>query len=224
PFTDMIKRFPGNILLGLGARHIDGVFFNIFSVFSISYLTKTIGMTRTDALIGVMIGAAVLTVFIPIFGRLSDKVGRPALYTWASILTGLSCFPAFWIMSHAGGNTTLIWAAIAVPFGIIYAAVYGTVAVFLCELFDARVRYTGISFVYQFSSVIAGGVTPIVATILLTMNGGKPWLICSYVLGTSVVSSICAYAIRRRAVAARAAGVEHYGEIQKTSQAVTSTA
>ena len=217
PVADMFKRFPGNILLGLGARHIDGVFFNIFSVFSISYLTKTIGMSRTDALVGVMVGAAVLTVFIPIFGRLSDKLGRPVLYTWAAILTGLSCFPAFWVMSNAGGNNTLIWAAIAIPFGIIYAAVYGTVAVFLCELFDARVRYTGISFVYQVSSVTAGGLTPIIATILLTYNNGKPWLICTYVLASSLVSSACAYAILRRAAASRAAGVEHYSDIGANS-------
>ncbi|MEB0134606.1 MFS transporter [Actimicrobium sp. CCC2.4] len=213
PLADMFKRFPGNIMLGLGARHIDGVFFNIFSVFSISYLTTTIGMTRTDALVGVMVGAVVLTVFIPIFGRLSDKLGRPLLYTWAAVLTGLSCFPAFWFMSHADGNNVLIWAAIAIPFGIIYAAVYGTVGVFLCELFDAPVRYTGISFVYQVSSVTAGGLTPIIATILLTYNNGQPWLICTYVLASSILSSLCAYAILRRANAAAAAGVEHFGDI-----------
>ena len=36
PFAEMIKKYPKNVLLGMGARYIDGVFFNILGVFSIS--------------------------------------------------------------------------------------------------------------------------------------------------------------------------------------------
>lgn len=204
PLFDMFKRYPSVVLLGLGARHLDGVFFNIFSVFSIGYLTKTIGMSRTDALTGIMVGAAVLTVFIPIFGRLSDRLGRPALYGWACLISAATAFPAFWLMLNSNGNTTLVWAAIVIPFGVIYAAVYGNVACYLCELFDARVRYTGISFVYQVSSITAGGMTPIVATYLLGVNDGAPWLICAYVLASGILSSLCVYFIWRRSAEARA--------------------
>ena len=198
PFFDMMKRFPGNVLLGLGARHIDGVFFNIFSVFSISYLTTTLKLPREMSLIGVMIGATVLTICIPIFGYLSDKLGRSRMYAWASIITAMTCYPAFWVMEHSAGNIVLVWAAIAIPFGIIYAAVYGTVSVFLCDLFDARVRYTGISFVYQFSSITAGGMTPIIATLLLAYGHGDPIYIGAYVLVSWILSSICAFIIARR--------------------------
>lgn len=167
-----------------------------------------------------MIGAAVLTVFIPIWGYISDRTGRARMYAWASLITALSCYPAFWVMQNANGNIPLIWAAIAIPFGIIYAAVYGTVAVFLCELFDAKVRYTGISFVYQFSSITAGGMTPIVATLLLTMGNGDPILICGYVLLSGLVSSICAYFIGRR----QAAGdVYHDDELVASQQPTAST-
>ncbi|WP_198399393.1 MFS transporter [Caballeronia calidae] len=209
PFFDMCKRFPGNMLLGLGARHIDGVFFNIFSVFTISYLTGHIGISRNEALVGVMIGGVVLTIFIPIFGRISDWLGRPRLYALASLITAASVYPAFWVFTHAAGNTMLLWAAIAIPYGIFYAAVYGTVSVFLCELFDAKVRYTGISFVYQFSSVTAGGLTPIIATVLVTLAGGSPWLVCAYVAGSGVMSSVCAVIIGRRAALANR---EHQNE------------
>jgi hypothetical protein len=57
------------------------------------------------------------------------------------------------------------------------------------ELFDTRVRYTGISFVYQFSGIYASGLTPIIATALLPAGGGKPWLICLYVLFVSIISA-----------------------------------
>ena len=85
-------------------------------------------------------------------------------------------------MLNSQGSVMLVWLAIIVPFGIFYAAVYGPEAALFCELFDAKVRYTGISFVYQFSGIFASGITPIIATALLKSGGGQPWLICLYVL------------------------------------------
>jgi MFS transporter, MHS family, shikimate and dehydroshikimate transport protein len=197
PFMDMIRRYPGNVLKGMGARYIDGVFFNIFAVFSIGYLTNTVKITRTEALLGVMISALVMIATIPMFGRLADRVGRAKVYMWGSLVTAVSAFPAFWLMTHSGGNVLLVWLSIVVPFGILYAAVYGPEAVLFCDLFDAKVRYTGISFVYQFSGIFASGITPIIATALLKSGGGQPWQICMYVLFAGVVSAISAWSIGR---------------------------
>ncbi|MNT05311.1 shikimate transporter [compost metagenome] len=91
----------------------------------------------------------------------------------------------------------LLWLSIVVPFGILYAAVYGPEAALFCELFDARVRYTGISFVYQFSGIFASGITPIIATALLKSGGGKPWQICAYVAFAGVVSALSVALIGR---------------------------
>lgn len=197
PFLDMMRRYPGNVLKGMGARYIDGVFFNIFGVFSINYLTNTVKISRTDALLGVMISALVMIVSIPYFGNLSDRIGRTKVFMWGSIITALSAFPAFWLMMHSAGNVTLIWISIVVPFGILYAAVYGPEAALFCDLFDAKVRYTGISFVYQFSGIFASGITPIIATALLKSGDGEPWQICLYVLFAGAISAICALLIER---------------------------
>ncbi len=197
PFIDMLRRYPGNVLKGMGARYIDGVFFNIFAVFSINYLTSTIKISRTEALLGVMAAAIVMLFTIPFFGRLSDRVGRTKVYMWGSLITAISAFPAFWLMTHSGGNVMLIWVAIAVPFGILYASIYGPEAALFCDLFEADVRYTGISFVYQFSGIFASGITPIVATALLKSGGGEPWQICMYVLFAGVVSAVSAALIAR---------------------------
>ncbi|MFJ1260225.1 MFS transporter [Cupriavidus sp. CuC1] len=198
PFVDMMRRYPGNILKGMGARYIDGVFFNVFGVFSITYLTQTIHISRTEALVGVMAAAIAMCFFIPFFGHLSDRIGRTRVYFWGSLITALSAFPAFWLMLNSGGNTMLLWLSIVVPFGILYAAVYGPEAALFCELFDARVRYTGISFVYQFSGIFASGITPIIATALLKSGGGKPWQICAYVAFAGLVSALSVALIGRR--------------------------
>lgn len=197
PFLDMLRRYPGNILKGMGARYIDGVFFNVFAVFSINYLTSTIKMNRTEALLGVMAAAVVMIFTIPYFGRMSDRISRPKVYMWGSLITAVSAFPAFWLMSQSGGNVLLIWIAIIVPFGILYSSIYGPEAALFCDLFDARVRYTGISFVYQFSGIFASGITPLIATALLKSGGGQPWQLCMYVLFSGVVSALCAWMIGR---------------------------
>ncbi|TBR77684.1 MAG: MFS transporter [Burkholderiaceae bacterium] len=197
PFMDMLRRYPGNILKGMGARYIDGVFFNVFAVFSINYLTSTIKMNRTEALLGVMAAAVVMIFTIPYFGRMSDRISRPKVYMWGSLITAASAFPAFWLMSQSGGNVLLIWIAIIVPFGILYSSIYGPEAALFCDLFDARVRYTGISFVYQFSGIFASGITPLIATALIKSGGGQPWQLCMYVLFSGMVSALSAWMIGR---------------------------
>jgi len=193
PFFELWRTHGKNTLLGLGARYIEGVTFNIFGVFVVGYLAGTLGLPRQTALAGVMIASAIMIVMLPIYGNLSDRIGRRRMFAVAGILIGILSFPAFWLMQTK--EPFLIWLAIAVPFAVVYPAVYGPQAALFSELFDTRVRYTGISFVYQFSGIYASGLTPIIATALLPMGGGKPWLICLYVLAVSIVSALSVFAM-----------------------------
>lgn len=193
PFRDMWKHYTGNIIAGMGARYIDGVFFNILGVFSISYLTNNIHVPRTMALLGVSAASFVMCFFIPFFGYLSDRIGRARVYGVASLITGVSALPSFWLMSTSGGNMAVIWIAIIIPFGIFYAAVYGPEAALFAELFDTRVRYTGMSFVYQFSGIFASGITPMIAATLIKLNGGSYVYITLYVIFAGLVSAISAW-------------------------------
>jgi MFS transporter, MHS family, shikimate and dehydroshikimate transport protein len=193
PFFELWRTHGKNTLLGLGARYIEGVTFNIFGVFVVGYLAGTLGLPRQTALAGVMIASAIMIVMLPIYGNLSDRIGRRRMFGVAGILIGILSFPAFWLMQTK--EPLMIWIAIAVPFAFVYTAVYGPQAALFSELFDTRVRYTGISFVYQFSGIYASGLTPIIATALLPMGGNKPWLICLYVLAVSIVSALSVFAM-----------------------------
>lgn len=196
PIIEVLKNYTANVLAGMGARYIDGVFFNVFGVFSINYLTSNLKIDRTTALMGVMIAALVMCIFIPYFGRLSDRMGRTKLYLYGSLITGFSSFPAFWLINTSGGSTTLIWISIIIPFGVFYAMVYGPEAALFADLFDAKIRYSGISFVYQFSGIFASGLTPIIATSLLAY-GNIYWL-CAYVAFSGAVSAYSAHWLRRK--------------------------
>ncbi|ASN06104.1 MFS transporter [Virgibacillus necropolis] len=192
PFKEMWRGNTGNIIAGMGARYIDGVFFNIMGVFSITYLTQTMDLSRNVALLGVSAAAFVMCFFIPLFGYISDRVGRTRTYWYASLITGFSALPAFWLMSDSGSSNMVIWLSIIIPFGIFYAAVYGPEAALFAELFDAKVRYTGISFVYQFSGIFASGLTPLIATYLLSLNEGFPTFLVLYVIFAGIVSAFSA--------------------------------
>src|SRR4029077_14333462 len=96
------------------------------------------------------------------------------------------------------GNVTTIYATMIVTFGIAYPLYYGPQAALFSDLFEARVRYTGISFVYQVSGIFASGITPLVATWLFELADQEPWLICAYVVFAALVSMISAILIGRR--------------------------
>jgi MHS family shikimate/dehydroshikimate transporter-like MFS transporter len=204
PFAAMISEYPKEIVAGMGARYIDGVFFNIFGVYSIAYLTQQFKVPRTEALLAVTMAALLMCFFIPLFGRISDRLGRTVVYSWGSLITGLSAIPAFWIWMNYSNEPILVATALIIPFAILYASIYGPEAALFCDLFRPQVRYTGISFVYQFSGIFASGLTPIVATALVQtygINGG--WAIALYCAFAGAVSALSALWIksleRRRA-------------------------
>jgi MFS transporter, MHS family, shikimate and dehydroshikimate transport protein len=196
PVAEMFRTHTKNTILGLGARYIEGVTFNTYGVFLVGYLTSTLHMTRQSALSAVMVASAIMIFMLPVCGKLSDRLGRRLVFGVASLLIGVLTFLSFYMMD--GTSTLMTIIAVAIPFAFVYPAVYGPEAALFSELFDTRVRYTGISFVYQFSGIFASGLTPIVATALLPLGGGKPWLICLYVLVVSVISALSVYAMTDR--------------------------
>jgi len=205
PAVELLKRAPKLVLLGMGARYIEGAWFNLFGVFMISYLTNNLHQPRGSALNAVIIASFLMIAFMPIFGHLSDKIGRRAVYGWGSIVLGLVIFPAFWLM-NLGPIPAMI--TVAVCLGILYAAVLGTEAALFAEQFSTEIRYSGISLVYQFSGIFASGLTPLIASALIIYNGGQPWLLCAYIALVSLISAISVYFMREGSVQSAAMSAE----------------
>jgi MFS family permease len=196
PVSEIIRDYRTNVLLGWGARYIDGVVFNVYAVFVIAYLVGTVHYNETSVLIAISVAAFVLIFTLPVAARWSDSVGRRRVYAGAALSCGLAAFPTFWLM-HESGSMWLAGLAIVLMLGVLYAPVYGPEAALFCELFDTRVRYSGISVVYQVSGIVSSSITPLIATLLLQYGGGKPWWVASYVCVVGVISAVSTYYMRR---------------------------
>ena len=197
PLLDAFKRYPKMMLACMGARFIDGVSFNVFGVYSLTFLTQNHGIDRTHALWAVMISSVVMSVFIPVWGHVADRIGKAKVYGICALILGFASFPAFWVIENHADSFFLVCLAIGLPFGILHSAVFGTMASLFSESFDPSVRYSGISFVYQFTAIFASGLTPLFATVLTGWAGGEPWYLCAYCASGGVLSASCTLWMRR---------------------------
>lgn len=191
PFIELLRTQPKQLILGMGTRWIEGSVFNAYGVFIISYITNQLGLTNTTALIGVALASVFGVILVPVYGMLSDRFGRRSVYGAGAVLFGLFAFPSFFLINT--GQSALIWLSILIALGLIYPAIYAPLAAFWSELFETRVRYTGVGAVYQFSGILASGFTPAIASLLLGYAGGAPWLFVGYLILVTLISLTAIY-------------------------------
>ena len=189
PMIDLIKEQPKPLLLGMGTRFVEGFTFNFFSVYLLAYVVTNVGLTKSTALQGVLVGATLGVVLVPITGALSDRLGRKPVYNVGAWLALLFAFPAAALVQS--GGTAAITTTFVFGLGILYGTVYGPLAAFWSELFDTRYRYTALSTLYQMSGIVASGLTPLIAAWLVTRGDGTLWLVAAYNALVAATSLVC---------------------------------
>lgn len=196
PIAETLKYHWREVLIAIGAKVVETAPFYIFSTFVVSYATTNLGFTRSSTLAAVMIATVVTTILIPIMGNLSDKVGRKKLYVAGTVGMALFAFPYFW-MIHQGSVALLIIATV-IALGVIWAPITAVLGTMFSEIFDARIRYTGISLGYQIGAALAGGTAPLVATALLVTFDNSYIPVAIYIIFTAVISLVAVWAMKDR--------------------------
>jgi len=192
PIVDVVRKYPRNVAVAMGMRVAENGCFYILTVFVLAYGEDELGLEKNTMLTGVIIAAAIGLVTVPLFGALSDRVGRRPLYMAGAVVTTLWAFPLFGLLDTK--SPVLIWLAIVIGVNLGHDLMYGPQAAYFSELFGTRVRYSGASLGYQLASVFAGGLAPLIATALLAAGGSS--LVALYMTGMGVITVIATWFAR----------------------------
>lgn len=196
PIVETLKNYWREVLIAVGAKVVETAPFYIFSTFVVSYATANLGFSRTATLTAVMIATIITTILIPFMGMLSDKIGRKKLFIGGTIGMALFAFPYFWLLQQK--SVLLLIVATVIGLGVIWAPITAVLGTMFSEIFDAKIRYTGITLGYQIGAALAGGTAPLVATALLDRFNNSYVPVALYIIFASVLSLAAIWAVKDR--------------------------
>ncbi|MCI2415861.1 MHS family MFS transporter [Saccharopolyspora sp. K220] len=158
----------------------------IFTVYVLVYGAQELHIENSVMLIGVLIGNVVGIVANPLFGRISDFVGRRIMMATSLIIGALYVAFVFFPLL-ATRNNALVILAIAIPPAFIQTMLFATEGSFYAELFrSATRRFSGLGVSRQLGGVI-GGFFPLIAASLLAATG-TVWSVVAYYAAISAIS------------------------------------
>ena len=186
PLFQVLRRQWGQVLSSAFVRMSEQAPFYLFTVFVLTYTTTKLKLNRNDVLNDVLIAAAIGLLTVPLFGHLSDRIGRRLVYGIGIVLTAVYAFPYFGLLNTKTTGLVLLGVILSLVF---HDMQYGPQAALIAESFGPDVRYSGAGLGYQLASVIAGGPAPLIATRILEKSGSSTG-ISFYIIGCCILAMI----------------------------------
>jgi MFS family permease len=163
-FTTQLRPLIAAILSRIGPD----VTYALFTVFTLTYGTVTLGLERSQVLVAVLIGSAFQLACIPLAGALSDRINRRLLYAVAAVGAAIWAYVFFAITDGSSIVVLTIGIVLALVF---HSFMYGPQAAFIVEQFSPRLRSTGSSLAYTIAGVFGGAIAPLMFTIIFEETG-----------------------------------------------------
>ncbi|WP_426263628.1 MFS transporter [Sphingomonas sp. PWP1-2] len=183
PIAELFRHHLRATLAGTGAVIACFALFYLTTAFALSYGTTTLGHSR-QAFLGIEIGAILfLALGVIVSCTLADRTGARPMLRWGF----LGCAVSGLLMGPMLGATSLwivfAWLALSL-FAMGFA--YGPLGGWLPSLFDAGVRYTGVSIAFNLGGILGGALAPIAAQKLAETGGLN--LVGIYLIGAALLS------------------------------------
>jgi MHS family shikimate/dehydroshikimate transporter-like MFS transporter len=191
PLLEILTEQPRTFLIAAGLKVSEVAWVYVLTVFTIVYATGTLGLSRGLILNAILWAALLEFVTMPLFGWLSDKIGRRPLYFAGAVVSAVFAFLLFRLMDTKDATTIIVTIAIAMS--LTHALMFGPQGAFMPELFGTRVRYSGASLGCQVAAAISGGFSPIISLALLEWSGST-WPVSLYLVGLATITFIATLA------------------------------
>jgi MFS family permease len=184
----VIRQMPGRLLLAAGANTlgISSVYFA--AVFMLTYTTQYLHLPRAMILDCVLLTTIAQLCISPIAGALADRIGASRVLLATSISTVATAYILYASVNVGTMRAILFGMGLNVIFGASY---YAVISGFCAQLFPVAVRYSAVSMAYQGCAVIAGGLTPLLGTLLAERFPGNWIPLATAYAGTAVISAVC---------------------------------
>ncbi|WP_448626515.1 MFS transporter [Geodermatophilus sp. URMC 64] len=192
PILTVLARYKREVLTAMGARISENVSFYVLTAFTLVYIRDVRGLEASFALNAVLIASAVHLVTIPLWGALSDRIGRRPVYLFGAAGIGVWAYALFGLLDQ--DNFGL--AVLAITVGLLFhGAMYGPQAAFFAELFGTKTRYTGVSIGAQLASLVAGAPAPLIALAVLgSFDDPNPGAVALYMIICAAVTLVAVWA------------------------------
>jgi metabolite-proton symporter len=184
PLKVLFKHHRKPLLIAIFGRFAEAGNYYLFTVFVLSYVTTTLEVPRHYGLIAVMVGSALNIVMIPIFGRLSDIIGRKKTFFLGGTAIIVTAWPIFALVQTGEQWAIILGVSLFLALG--HALVYAPLPALYCEMFPTAVRYSGISVGYQMASILLAGFMPALAGAIVLWTGGTNVVVLIIIATTAI--------------------------------------
>ena len=188
PITELMRSSLRPMLCAWGARLGDNSLAYIYESFVIVYVTQQLHMSRDTIVTALMWSTALQFITVPLFGWVSDLIGRKPVYIGGALISGIAIFPFFAMLQT--GQLVWIYTGLFLVSSVAKTMMTSAQSPWLAEMFPTRVRYTGFSLAREVTSPISGGIAPMIAVALLAAGNGSPHLVAWYVVVLGVITAV----------------------------------
>ncbi len=164
PLVVAFREHGRDIFRIVGVNIVFAVSFYMIFVYTVTWLIKQVGKSRSEALDINTASMLLLLILLPVFAKLSDSWGRKKTLLLGIGGIALFAYPLIKLMHHT--DATLILAG-QMGFSVLVACFASSIPATMTELFPQKIRVTAVSVSYNITFALLGGTSPIVAVWLI---------------------------------------------------------
>lgn len=170
PLLEAFKTSKSQMWTLFGWAAVNAIAFYLLTGYMITYMTTTVGMSRSDALIAYIVAMIVFSIACFFAGLAIDRLGIKKVAVTSAILMMIIIIPSFNLLETGNVSNAILGMSI---YGFIVGFIATVTPLLMVVLFPAHIRYSASALSYNLAYGLLGGTAPYVATYLIAQTGNN---------------------------------------------------